>query len=115
MSCIAVTTVARPSEPTRTQAYEGGPPPPYQTWLARQALEPERALDEPGRPEGEHRWGVDLRAVGDGADVVARVEHLHRPVRGGQPPRPARRVDELAGERDERSVRAGRRRQALNG
>ena len=35
MSCIAVTTVARPSEPTRTHAYEGGPPPPYQTWLAR--------------------------------------------------------------------------------
>ena len=35
MSCIAVTTVARPSEPTRTQAYEGGPPPPYQIWLAR--------------------------------------------------------------------------------
>ena len=30
MSCIAVTTVARPSEPTRTHAYEGGPPPPYQ-------------------------------------------------------------------------------------
>ena len=34
MSCIAVTTVARPSEPTRTHAYEGGPPPPYQIWLA---------------------------------------------------------------------------------
>src|SRR5580765_9094438 len=35
MSCIAVITVARPSEPSRTQAYEGGPPPPYQIWLAR--------------------------------------------------------------------------------
>ena len=34
MSCIAVTTVARASEVTRTHAYEGGPPPPYQTWLA---------------------------------------------------------------------------------
>ena len=34
MSCIAVITVARPSEPRRTQAYEGGPPPPYQIWLA---------------------------------------------------------------------------------
>ena len=34
MSCIAVITVARPSEPSRTQAYEGGPPPPYQIWLA---------------------------------------------------------------------------------
>src|SRR5688500_1691165 len=34
MSCIAVMTVARPSEPTRTHAYEGGPPPPYQIWLA---------------------------------------------------------------------------------
>ena len=34
MSCIAVITTARPSEPTRTQAYEGGPPPPYQIWLA---------------------------------------------------------------------------------
>src|SRR3954449_4065901 len=34
MSCIAVTTVAPPSEPPRTQAYEGGPPPPYQIWLA---------------------------------------------------------------------------------
>src|SRR2546421_11764406 len=34
MSCIAVITVARPSEPIRTQAYEGGPPPPYQIWLA---------------------------------------------------------------------------------
>ena len=34
MSCIAVTTVALASEPTRTHAYEGGPPPPYQIWLA---------------------------------------------------------------------------------
>src|ERR687886_2604047 len=34
MSCIAVTTVARPSEPTRIHAYDGGPPPPYQIWLA---------------------------------------------------------------------------------
>src|SRR6266700_7363064 len=34
MSCIAVITVARPSEPSRTHAYEGGPPPPYQIWLA---------------------------------------------------------------------------------
>jgi hypothetical protein len=30
MSCIAVTTFARPSEPTRIHAYDGGPPPPYQ-------------------------------------------------------------------------------------
>jgi hypothetical protein len=30
MSCIAVTTVMRPSEPTRVQAYDGGPPPPNQ-------------------------------------------------------------------------------------
>src|SRR5437764_3747720 len=35
MSCIAVTTVARPSPPRRTHAYEGGPPPPYHVWLAR--------------------------------------------------------------------------------
>src|SRR3954471_16875003 len=34
MSCIAVITVARPSEPRRTHAYDGGPPPPYQIWLA---------------------------------------------------------------------------------
>src|SRR5213079_2542278 len=30
MCCIAVITVARPSEPIRTHAYDGGPPPPYQ-------------------------------------------------------------------------------------
>ena len=34
MSCIAVRTVAEPSELTRTPAYDGGPPPPYQIWLA---------------------------------------------------------------------------------
>ena len=34
MSCMAVITVARPSEPTRTHAYEGGPPAPNQIWLA---------------------------------------------------------------------------------
>jgi len=30
MSCIAVMTATRPSEPTRVHAYDGGPPPPYQ-------------------------------------------------------------------------------------
>ena len=30
MSCIAVTTCARPSAPSLIHAYEGGPPPPYQ-------------------------------------------------------------------------------------
>src|SRR5207247_2935560 len=30
MSCIAVTTVARPSAPSLSHAYDGGPPPPYQ-------------------------------------------------------------------------------------
>jgi len=35
MSCIAVTTVTRPSEPTRIHAYDGGPPPPYQICDAR--------------------------------------------------------------------------------
>jgi hypothetical protein len=30
MSCIAVTTCARPSAPRRIHAYDGGPPPPYQ-------------------------------------------------------------------------------------
>jgi hypothetical protein len=34
MSCIAVTTAMRPSEPTRVHAYDGGPPPPNQIWLA---------------------------------------------------------------------------------
>src|SRR5262249_30338576 len=34
MSCMAVITTARPSEPTRTHAYDGRPPPPYQIWLA---------------------------------------------------------------------------------
>src|SRR4051795_8129268 len=34
MSCIAVITTARASEPMRTHAYEGGPPPPYHVWLA---------------------------------------------------------------------------------
>jgi hypothetical protein len=34
MSCIAVTTCTRPSAPTRIHAYEGGPPPPNQIWLA---------------------------------------------------------------------------------
>jgi hypothetical protein len=34
MSCIAVTTTARPSDPTRTHAYDGGPPAPNQIWLA---------------------------------------------------------------------------------
>jgi hypothetical protein len=47
MSCIAVTTTTRPSEPTRVHAYDGGPPPPYQIWLAiptpRFQVESERA------------------------------------------------------------------------
>src|SRR3954449_13240508 len=34
MSCIAVKTVARPADVTRVQAYDGGPPPPNQTWDA---------------------------------------------------------------------------------
>src|ERR687883_277377 len=34
MSCIAVITVTRASELTRTHAYDGGPPPPYQIWDA---------------------------------------------------------------------------------
>src|SRR6266540_1781694 len=71
MSCMAVITVARPSEPTRTQAYEAG------------------------RAERGHRRGVQLRPVLDGAHVLAGVEHLHRPRRRREPAPPADRVHEL--------------------
>ncbi len=74
--------------------------------LVDQALEPERPLDEAGRAERLHRRRVDLRAVADGAHVVARVEHLHRPVGHRRPAAPADRVDELAAERDDRAVAA---------
>ena len=43
MSCIAVITAA-PSELTRTHAYDGGPPPPYQIWLASPTPRFHRAL-----------------------------------------------------------------------
>src|SRR4051812_40665740 len=42
MSCIAVTTVSRPSEVTRAHAYDGGPPPPYQICDAIDAVLPRR-------------------------------------------------------------------------
>ena len=74
--------------------------------LVDQALEPERPLDEARRSERLHRRRVELRAVGDGADVLAVVEHPHRPLGRRVPARPADRVRELAVERDDRPVAA---------
>ena len=82
--------------------------------LVEDALEPERALDEAGRAEGLHRRRVQLGRREHGADVLAVVEHPHRPVRRRRPAVPPGCVHVLAGQRDERPVRARCRGQALD-
>src|SRR5439155_4888109 len=47
--------------------------------LVEQAFEPERAFDESRRAEGGVWAGVQLRPELGRADVLAGIEHLHRP------------------------------------
>ena len=82
--------------------------------LVEEAFERECALDEPGRAERGHRRQVQLRRELNCAHVVARVQHLHRPFGRGRPAGEPNRVDELAAERNERSVGLGGRRESLD-
>ena len=104
MSCIAVTTAMRPSEPTRVHAYDGGPPPPYQIWLAMPMpcfhVGPERARTSCRRSQC---FCGELVARGE---VLRRVRRPVVRVRVVHPPQLERVDIELRGELVDQSTRA---------
>ena len=71
MSCVPVTTVARPSAPRRTSACAGGPPPPHQIWQA--APRPRRRPSGPGSAASASR---SAQPASSAARSIACVEAL---------------------------------------
>jgi hypothetical protein len=82
--------------------------------LVEQAFEAEGALDEARRANAFIGGVFSFGSVLDRVDVVALVQHLHRPRGRREPAVPAERGDELALERGQRPVGARTRAQALD-